>query len=170
TVLRIDFLIIDQPPEADLIGAFAAVEFPGIAVLEPGFGQFGLPATDNLLTEKTVAIADAVAIGGDADRRHAFHEAGGKPAKPAISERRIGLERRDHVEIHPELRQRLAHSLHQFEVRDRIAQKPPDQELEAEVIDPFCLGGIGRRSEETRLNSSHVKISYAVFCLKKKNK
>src|SRR5690349_24249911 len=26
------------------------------------------------------------------------------------------------------------------------------------------------RSEETRLNSSHVEISYAVFCLKKKNK
>src|SRR5690606_41708756 len=26
------------------------------------------------------------------------------------------------------------------------------------------------RSEETRLNSSHVKISYAVFCLKKKHK
>src|SRR5690349_24158585 len=25
-----------------------------------------------------------------------------------------------------------------------------------------------RRSEETRLNSSHVEISYAVFCLKKK--
>src|SRR5690606_41371980 len=25
-----------------------------------------------------------------------------------------------------------------------------------------------KRSEETRLNSSHVKISYAVFCLKKK--
>src|SRR5690606_41125090 len=28
----------------------------------------------------------------------------------------------------------------------------------------------GERSESTRLNSSHVKISYAVFCLKKKNK
>src|SRR5690349_23964682 len=27
-----------------------------------------------------------------------------------------------------------------------------------------------RRSESTRLNSSHVEISYAVFCLKKKNK
>src|SRR5438067_3758526 len=26
------------------------------------------------------------------------------------------------------------------------------------------------RSEETRLNSSHVSISYAVFCLKKKKK
>src|SRR6266498_4579890 len=28
----------------------------------------------------------------------------------------------------------------------------------------------GDRSESTRLNSSHVRISYAVFCLKKKNK
>src|SRR5690606_42020220 len=35
-------------------------------------------------------------------------------------------------------------------------------------------GGLASRSEQdrksTRLNSSHVKISYAVFCLKKKNK
>src|SRR5690606_27617011 len=29
---------------------------------------------------------------------------------------------------------------------------------------------LAERSEEHRLNSSHVKISYAVFCLKKKNK
>src|SRR5690606_40851251 len=28
----------------------------------------------------------------------------------------------------------------------------------------------GRDRKSTRLNSSHVKISYAVFCLKKKNK
>src|SRR5690554_7356856 len=28
--------------------------------------------------------------------------------------------------------------------------------------------GCRQRSEETRLNSSHVRISYAVFCLKKK--
>src|SRR5207249_9022168 len=34
-----------------------------------------------------------------------------------------------------------------------------------------CGGGCSRRrSESTRLNSSHVSISYAVFCLKKKKK
>src|SRR5690606_40729175 len=39
-----------------------------------------------------------------------------------------------------------------------------------------AVGGEGRRSgpagdrKSTRLNSSHVKISYAVFCLKKKKK
>src|SRR5436309_12549731 len=32
------------------------------------------------------------------------------------------------------------------------------------------VGGLGVRDRKsTRLNSSHVKISYAVFCLKKKN-
>src|SRR5690554_1313914 len=32
------------------------------------------------------------------------------------------------------------------------------------------MAKIASRSEETRLNSSHVRISYAVFCLKKKKK
>src|SRR5690606_42050449 len=32
----------------------------------------------------------------------------------------------------------------------------------------LLLAGVDRKS--TRLNSSHVKISYAVFCLKKKNR
>src|SRR5215475_14816191 len=31
-------------------------------------------------------------------------------------------------------------------------------------------GGLRRDRKSTRLNSSHVKISYAVFCLKKKKK
>src|SRR5690349_24027891 len=41
-------------------------------------------------------------------------------------------------------------------------------------INRFCssAGRIAKikRSESTRLNSSHVEISYAVFCLKKKNR
>src|SRR5215475_15049617 len=32
------------------------------------------------------------------------------------------------------------------------------------------VGELGRDRKSTRLNSSHVKISYAVFCLKKKKK
>ena len=42
-------------------------------------------------------------------------------------------------------------------------------ETEMEVRDYECdIQGIDRKS--TRLNSSHVSISYAVFCLKKKKK
>src|SRR5690606_40734091 len=40
-------------------------------------------------------------------------------------------------------------------------------DINAKLKDDFSLEKI--RSESTRLNSSHVKISYAVFCLKKKN-
>src|SRR5436309_11801594 len=35
-------------------------------------------------------------------------------------------------------------------------------------INPFITTTDGRDRKSTRLNSSHVKISYAVFCLKKK--
>src|SRR5437667_10474475 len=33
-----------------------------------------------------------------------------------------------------------------------------------------CRGGVMRDRKSTRLNSSHITISYAVFCLKKKKK
>src|SRR5690606_41960235 len=44
--------------------------------------------------------------------------------------------------------------------------------LNANVGDLLSVGEIDLRVDRksTRLNSSHVKISYAVFCLKKKNK
>src|SRR5699024_12837840 len=44
------------------------------------------------------------------------------------------------------------------------------QPLEVEHPDPAELAERDRRDRKsTRLNSSHVSISYAVFCLKKKN-
>src|SRR5690606_40710170 len=36
-------------------------------------------------------------------------------------------------------------------------------------VQPFVGERVGQDRKSTRLNSSHVKISYAVFCLKKKN-
>src|SRR5690606_39787323 len=40
--------------------------------------------------------------------------------------------------------------------------------LAAGSLGPVTDGGTGVDRKSTRLNSSHVKISYAVFCLKKK--
>src|SRR5690606_41442479 len=44
------------------------------------------------------------------------------------------------------------------------------REVEAFRAQPRALHGQTPDRKSTRLNSSHVKISYAVFCLKKKNK
>src|SRR5437870_6523519 len=46
------------------------------------------------------------------------------------------------------------------------SEQPLAQELLLALVE---LGGEGEDRKSTRLNSSHVAISYAVFCLKKKN-
>src|SRR6266540_5005734 len=48
--------------------------------------------------------------------------------------------------------------------------RPPLETLTMEQLadDADALAGRLGRSESTRLNSSHITISYAVFCLKKK--
>src|SRR5437870_6739306 len=69
-----------------------------------------------------------------------------------------------------------------FAETDAAAAKPTIEELEGRVADdpddPEAHQALGealieageRDRKSTRLNSSHVAISYAVFCLKKKNK
>src|SRR5215510_15201835 len=49
--------------------------------------------------------------------------------------------------------------------RDRRPQRLPDRVLAVQRARPVA----DRDRKSTRLNSSHVAISYAVFCLKKKN-
>src|SRR3989442_2975479 len=53
-----------------------------------------------------------------------------------------------------------------YEIAEQTAWVPPDV-----IVAPVAVGEtfIADR-KSTRLNSSHVRISYAVFCLKKKNK
>src|SRR5690606_39348749 len=51
----------------------------------------------------------------------------------------------------------------------RVIVNPADSTaLYAVLRAPWCGLRLAERSEETRLNSSHVKISYAGFCLKKR--
>src|SRR5215813_14748974 len=48
----------------------------------------------------------------------------------------------------------------------------PDATVREGVVTTGASAGVGRATADrksTRLNSSHVRISYAVFCLKKKN-
>src|SRR5437588_7590057 len=53
----------------------------------------------------------------------------------------------------------------------RRARRPAQGALRAYVGDRPAVGGAADRDRKsTRLNSSHTVISYAVFCLKKKNK
>src|SRR5207249_8685648 len=55
-------------------------------------------------------------------------------------------------------------------IRETVFLPSPRTPKEREEEEPPLPGGPpGRDRKSTRLNSSHVSISYAVFCLKKKN-
>src|SRR5437870_7465701 len=54
-----------------------------------------------------------------------------------------------------------------FLTHDDILEQFPEAEQNIELIDRVYSVLLDRKS--TRLNSSHVAISYAVFCLQKKN-
>src|SRR5699024_12287642 len=62
--------------------------------------------------------------------------------------------------------QRLILSQHAYSGDSRIATVT-QREINDPILAAKCDGRLDRKS--TRLNSSHVSISYAVFCLKKKN-
>src|SRR5574340_961204 len=107
-------------------------------------------------------------------RRHANADAGG-------GERRM---QRQHAEGKLSARERIDQLLDQgsFEEMDKLVRhRSRDFGMDEQVIDgDGFVTGYGRihgrlvyvfaqdRSKSTRLNSSHQKISYAVFCLKKK--
>src|SRR6266480_1969301 len=74
--------------------------------------------------------------------------------------------------------------LHQRTAQHELGRSDVEQEIfavaeELERVASFLLGGlhlaghqvdVGEDRKSTRLNSSHMSISYAVFCLKKKKK
>ena len=123
--------------EADEIGALAPLEFPGIAMAQPGFGQLDLPAIVDPLAEHAVHIADAIAIGGQVEAGEAFHETRRQPPQAAIAQRRVGFDLFQFGKIDAQRLERARHLRHHPHVRQCVAQQAPDQELQAEIIDPL---------------------------------
>src|SRR5580698_8360539 len=83
--------VFDAAAEMDVIDHRRPLKFPGVAETQPLVRIFLLPAIVDDLAEQTEIVADAVADRGDAERRHAFHEACGKTAEAAVAERCVRL-------------------------------------------------------------------------------
>src|SRR5690606_28104018 len=71
---------------------------------------------------------------------------------------------REHLEALPGVI--AVHDLHASQIASNLPVLTAHVVVEDSVFSTGAAGGLDRKS--TRLNSSHVKISYAVFCLKKK--
>ena len=132
--------MLDMAAEIHLIDHLRPLEFPGVAETEPLVGIFLLPAVLDDLAEQAEIVADAVADGGNGQRRHAFHEAGGQPPEAAIAERRIGLQLAQFGQVDAEIAERGLEHRQQPHIVQRIGEQPSNQEFEREVIDPLASG------------------------------
>ncbi|MNR46727.1 hypothetical protein D3C85_1657320 [compost metagenome] len=86
---------LDTAAETDRVNHLRAFELPGVAEIQPVFGLLLLPAVDNGLSEQAVLITNAIAMTGNAQGRHAFHEARRQASEATIAQRGIGLQQTD---------------------------------------------------------------------------
>src|SRR5690625_6184781 len=93
---------------------------------------------------------------------------GGRANSVYGTNRRFGMDHNPHQRVQPDLNRERPSGAQEFEVENKIPGQP------LRLSGNFVLvagGGFEPPSSDrksTRLNSSHVAISYAVFCLKKK--
>src|SRR5690554_7394405 len=78
-----------------------------------------------------------------------------------INELSYAINRGDNDEVYEVLEKLKYYCLDHFDFEEQLMQQAGYILLEAHQ-------GVHRDRKSTRLNSSHVRISYAVFCLKKK--
>jgi hypothetical protein len=120
----------DRAAEIDSPGYLRPLELPGIAERQPVFGIFVLPAILDGLAEQAMVVADAIAVGGDRQRCHAFHETGGEPAKAAIAQSGIRFDLAQLIDINAEAAKRLAYRVGQVQLGHRVEQQAANQELQ----------------------------------------
>ncbi len=69
-----------------------------------------------------MVVPDAIAIGWDAEARHALQKTCGEPAETAIAQRRIRLGKAHPVEIHPQIVQRPVHDVGHPQIAGDVVQ------------------------------------------------
>ena len=134
----------DPAAEMDVVDDFGPRELPRVAERQPVLGIFLLPAVLDHLAEQPVVVADAVAVSGYAEARHAFHEAGGEAAETAIAERRVGLGRAQAIGIDAEVAKRGTRNVGEAEIAEHVGKQAADQELEREIVDALASLRVAR--------------------------
>ena len=132
--------MIDMAAEMNVVDHFRPLEFPGVAEAQPFVRIFVLPALRDDLAEQAEIVADAVADGGDGQRRHALHEARREPSQAAIAERRVRLAFAQVVKPDAEIAKRRLEHRQQAHIVQRVGEQAADQKFEREVIDPLAAG------------------------------
>ncbi|MNN32129.1 hypothetical protein D3C81_1458410 [compost metagenome] len=127
----------DAATETDRIDHLGPLELPGVAEIQPVLGLLLLPAIDHRLAEQAVLVANAVTVGGDPQRRHAFHETGGQPPETTVAQGRIGLQQANALEVDIQTTEGLAGDVQQAQIAQAVVQQAADEKFQRQVIHPL---------------------------------
>ena len=114
------------------------LEFPGVAEAQPFVRIFLLPALRDDLAEQAEIVADAIADGGNRQRRHALHEARREPSQPTIAERGVRFAFAQIRQGDAEIAKCGLEHREQTHIVQGVGKQPADQELQAQIVDPFA--------------------------------
>lgn len=100
-------------------------------------GLLLLPAVDNRLAEQAVLIPNAVAMPGDTQGRHAFHETRGQAAEASVAQGGVRFQQADTLQVDPQLGQGLASHVQQAQVAQAVVEQAADEEFQRQVVHPL---------------------------------
>jgi hypothetical protein len=133
-------LHLDAAGELDLGDLLGPHHLPRVGAAQPVVRPLHLVALLQLLAEDAVLVAQAVADGGDRQRRQAVDEAGGEAAQAAVAQAGVRLhlgelERVDLLLAHQVADERLGE-----EVGDVVGERAADEVLHRQVVDALGVG------------------------------
>src|SRR5207302_3214587 len=130
-----------------------------------------MPEGEKVLRGQRTAKQVVVGAGGQADAGHVLerkYHGDPVPTEPAENADVSDAAGCEDDGVDPAAQQVVEYPLEARGIILRLGEKRHESRRFEPARDPAQHWGEDRKS--TRLNSSHVKISYAVFCLKKKTK
>ena len=127
---------LDMAVNWDFLRVLRTNDFPWRAVLNPGVGEFHLVAVAEFLFEETVFVVDAVADGGEVQRREGVEKTSCQAAETAVAEGHV-------VFLVTGLLKRVAQCFQGFRdffqhtgVDHVVHEKPSHEEFHREIVNP----------------------------------
>jgi hypothetical protein len=124
----------DVAEELDPEPVARAGDLPGIPVAEPAVRHLYLRSVDDALMEDAVVVAEAVAVGGIAERGQRVQEARGQPSEAPVAETGVPLGLAQILEAVAEIVQGLAALVEQSHVDQAVPERAPHQIFQREVV------------------------------------
>ena len=121
--------MLGAPAELHIEADFRTHDLPGVAEAQPLVSELDLPAVTNRLIKDAELVADAVADGGNIERRERIHVASGEAAEPAIAQARFFFLFQKISQILPNFGYRFLRRLPDTEIDQAVAQMRSGQKF-----------------------------------------